>query len=86
LILIYPPVIQINLAIQRLFVWISTATARVSSTPWVLSKSPRLAATPAPGLGEHNYQVLGALLGPSTSEIDDLVEQRITAEIPSPEA
>jgi benzylsuccinate CoA-transferase BbsF subunit len=57
-----------------------------TTTPWVLSKSPRLAATPAPGLGEHNYQVLGGLLGLSASEIDDLVEQRITGEIPSAEA
>jgi crotonobetainyl-CoA:carnitine CoA-transferase CaiB-like acyl-CoA transferase len=57
-----------------------------TTTPWVLSKSPRLAATPAPRLGEHNYQVLGGLLSLSTSEIDDLVEQRITGEIPSPEA
>ena len=56
-----------------------------TTTPWVLSKNPRLAATPAPGLGEHNYQVLGGLLGLSASDIDDLVEQRITSEIPSPE-
>ena len=57
-----------------------------TSTPWVLSKSSRLTATPAPGLGEHNYQVLGGLPGLSTSEIDDLVERGVTGEIPDPSA
>ena len=42
---------------------------RQVSTPWKLSKSPRRATSPAPGLGEHNGYVLGELLGLSAQEI-----------------
>ena len=57
-----------------------------TTTPWILSKSPRQPAVPAAGLGEHNYQVLGGLLGLPTSEIDALVEQGITGDVPDPSA
>ena len=42
---------------------------RQVSTPWKLSRSPRRATSPAPGLGEHNGYVLGELLGLSAQEI-----------------
>lgn len=45
--------------------------------PWKLSKSPRKQATPAPGLGEHNYFVLGELLGMTGAEIEGLQEQGV---------
>jgi len=57
-----------------------------TTTPWTLSKSPRQPTVPAAGLGEHNYQVLGGLLGLSTGEIDALVEQGITGDVPDPSA
>lgn len=57
-----------------------------TTLPWVLSKSPRQTTVPAASLGEHNYQVLGGLLGLSTSEIDDLVASGITGDVPNPDA
>jgi benzylsuccinate CoA-transferase BbsF subunit len=45
---------------------------RQVSTPWKLSRSPRRATSPAPGLGEHNHYVLGELLGLSAKEIATL--------------
>ena len=45
---------------------------RQVSTPWKLSRSPRRATSPAPGLGEHNGYVLGELLGLSAQEIATL--------------
>jgi crotonobetainyl-CoA:carnitine CoA-transferase CaiB-like acyl-CoA transferase len=50
---------------------------RQVSTPWKLSKSPRRATSPAPGLGEHNGYVLGELLGLSAQEIATLEAQGI---------
>ncbi|HIL29915.1 MAG TPA: CoA transferase [Dehalococcoidia bacterium] len=52
------------------------------TTPWLLSKSPRGIPRPAPGLGEHNHQVLTELLGLSEHEIADLITNGITGEIP----
>ena len=43
-----------------------------TTTPWTLSKSPRLRAVPASGLGEHNSYVLGDLLGLTPSGLADL--------------
>ena len=57
-----------------------------TTLPWVLSKSPRQTTVPAASLGEHNYQVLGGLLGISTSESDDLVASGITGDVPNPDA
>ncbi len=51
--------------------------------PWLLSKSPRATATPAPGLGEHNHQVLNGLLGLSQSEIDVLAQEGIIGDTPT---
>jgi benzylsuccinate CoA-transferase BbsF subunit len=45
---------------------------RQVGTPWKLSRSPRGATSPAPGLGEHNGYVLGELLGLSAQEISAL--------------
>ena len=53
------------------------------TTPWLLSKSPRGIPSPAPGLGEHNHQVLAELLGLSENEIADLITNGITGEIPT---
>ena len=58
-------------------------TYKQVTTPWLLSKSPRAPSTPAPGLGEHNYQVLSGLLGLSTSEIDTLAQKSIIGNTPT---
>jgi crotonobetainyl-CoA:carnitine CoA-transferase CaiB-like acyl-CoA transferase len=50
--------------------------------PWNFSKSPRTTSTPAPGLGEHNQQVLSGLLGLSQSEIDTLLDEGIIGDTP----
>ena len=58
-------------------------TYKQVTTPWLLSNSPRATSTPAPGLGEHNYQVLSGLLGLSTSEIDTLAQKSIIGNTPT---
>jgi crotonobetainyl-CoA:carnitine CoA-transferase CaiB-like acyl-CoA transferase len=50
---------------------------RQVTTPWRLSKHPRRATSPAPGLGEHNGYVLEELLGLSAQEISALEAQGI---------
>ena len=50
---------------------------RQATTPWRLSRHPRCATRPAPGLGEHNHYVLGELLGLSAQEIATLEAQGI---------
>ena len=50
---------------------------RQVTTPWRMSKSQRIHAAPAPGLGEHNAFVLGDLLGLPASELDALERQGI---------
>ena len=57
-------------------------TYKQTTTPWILSKSPRRPATAAPGLGEHNFQVLTALLGLPSGEIDALVKSGIIGDTP----
>ena len=57
-------------------------TYKQVTTPWILSKSPRATATPAPGLGEHNYQVLNGLLGLPQSEIDELTRDGVIGDTP----
>ena len=57
-------------------------TYKQVTTPWQLSRSSRGRSTPAPGLGEHNHQVLSGLLGLSQEEIDALVAEGITGEVP----
>ncbi|MBI3328148.1 MAG: CoA transferase, partial [Nitrospinae bacterium] len=52
-------------------------TYRQVTTPWRLSKHPRRATRPAPGLGEHNRYVLEELLGLSAQEIAALEAQGI---------
>lgn len=52
------------------------------TTPWLLSKSARATSTPAPGLGEHNQQVLSGLLGLSQSEINSLLKEGIIGDTP----
>ena len=61
-------------------------TYKQTTTPWVLSKSPRLPAVAAPGLGEHSFQVFSSLLGLSPAEIDSLVERGITGDTPTLDA
>ena len=43
-----------------------------TTTPWILSKSPRQRATAARDLGEDNGHILGELLGLSQQEFDEL--------------
>ena len=50
---------------------------RQVSTPWRLSKNPRRATIPAPGLGEHNDYVLGEILGLSARELAELSEEGV---------
>jgi crotonobetainyl-CoA:carnitine CoA-transferase CaiB-like acyl-CoA transferase len=56
---------------------------RQVTTPWRLSKHPRRATSPAPGLGEHNAYVLGELLGLSAQEIAALEAQGVIGTRPS---
>jgi crotonobetainyl-CoA:carnitine CoA-transferase CaiB-like acyl-CoA transferase len=58
-------------------------TYRQVTTPWRFSKNPRRATGPAPGLGEHNSYVLGALLGLSRDEIEGLEAQGIIGTRPT---
>ena len=58
-------------------------TYRQVSTPWKLSKHPRSGTRPAPGLGEHNHDVLGELLGLSAREIATLEAQGIIGTRPT---
>ena len=50
---------------------------RQVTTPWRMSKSDRVHATPAPGLGEHNSLVLGDLLGLTVTELEALESRGI---------
>ena len=43
-----------------------------TTTPWILSKSPRQTATAARDLGEDNGHILGELLGLSQQELEEL--------------
>ena len=54
-----------------------------TTTPWLLSKSPRRRAVPAPDLGEHNFQVLSSLLGLSQGEIDSLSDSGVIGDTPN---
>jgi crotonobetainyl-CoA:carnitine CoA-transferase CaiB-like acyl-CoA transferase len=56
---------------------------RQVTTPWRLSRHPRRATGPAPGLGEHNRYVLGELLGLSAQEIAALEAQGIIGTQPT---
>ena len=56
---------------------------RQTTTPWILSKSPRRHAVPAPGLGQHNFQVFTSLLGLSQSEIDALSYSGVIGDTPN---
>ena len=58
-------------------------TYKQVTTPWLLSNSPRATSTPAPGLGEHNYQVLSGLLGLSKNEIDTLEQKGVIGNTPT---
>ena len=58
-------------------------TYKQVTTPWLLSNSLRATSTPAPGLGEHNYQVLSGLLGLSKSEINTLAQKGVIGNTPT---
>ena len=58
-------------------------TYKQVTTPWLLSNSLRATSTPAPGLGEHNYQVLSGLLGLSKNEIDTLEQKGVIGNTPT---
>jgi benzylsuccinate CoA-transferase BbsF subunit len=53
------------------------------TTPWQLSKNPRCTASPAPGLGEHNAEILSTLLGLQEAEITALEAQGIIGTRPA---
>jgi crotonobetainyl-CoA:carnitine CoA-transferase CaiB-like acyl-CoA transferase len=55
---------------------------RQVTTPWLFSKTGRIKAVPAPGLGEHNEYVLSELLGLTAEEMSDLEEKGIIGTIP----
>jgi crotonobetainyl-CoA:carnitine CoA-transferase CaiB-like acyl-CoA transferase len=58
-------------------------TYKQVTTPWQLSKSPRRTASPAPGLGEHNAEILSTLLGLPETEIAALEAQGIIGTRPT---
>ena len=58
-------------------------TYKQVTTPWQLSKSPRRPACPAPGLGEHNAEILSTLLGLPEAEITALEAQGIIGTRPT---
>jgi benzylsuccinate CoA-transferase BbsF subunit len=58
-------------------------TYRQVTTPWKLSKQPRRATSPAPGLGEHNRDILGELLGLSGEEVEVLEAQGVIGTQPT---
>jgi crotonobetainyl-CoA:carnitine CoA-transferase CaiB-like acyl-CoA transferase len=51
--------------------------------PWRLSKTHRRTTVPAPGLGDHNHDVLGNLLGLSAQEIATLEAQGVIGTRPA---
>ena len=58
-------------------------TYKQITTPWTLSASPRSTSIPAPGLGEHNLQILNGLLGLPQSEIDILTQRGVIGDTPT---
>jgi benzylsuccinate CoA-transferase BbsF subunit len=61
-------------------------TYKQTTLPWMLSKSPRQTSVSSAGLGEHNFQVFNGLLGLSSDEINALVDEGITGDVPNPDA
>ena len=57
-----------------------------TTLPWMLSKSPRQMTVPSAGLGEHIFQIFNGLLVLSPDEINALIEQGITGDVPNPDA
>ena len=55
---------------------------KYSGLPIRLSKTPTTKRNPAPCLGEHNEYVLGAILGLSDAEIEELREKDIIGDVP----
>ncbi|PKB79575.1 MAG: hypothetical protein BZY88_12805 [SAR202 cluster bacterium Io17-Chloro-G9] len=51
-------------------------------TPWRYSGMSSNTRTPAPGIGQHIFQVLSGLLALSIGEIDGLVKRGITGDTP----
>jgi crotonobetainyl-CoA:carnitine CoA-transferase CaiB-like acyl-CoA transferase len=58
-------------------------TYKQATTPWQLSKSQRRTAAPAPGLGEHNNEILSTLLGLTEAEMAALEAQGIIGTRPT---
>ncbi len=56
---------------------------RQVTTPWKLSRTPRVSTTPAPGLGEHNSLILGDMLGLPVEEARDLEQTGIIGTLPA---
>ena len=49
----------------------------ITSPPWRFSETPAKISRHAPGIGEHNEEVLKGILGMSAQEIDELKEKKI---------
>ena len=54
-----------------------------TTIPWKLSKSPRLRAVAASGLGEHNSYILGDLLGLTPGQLADLEAEGVIGTRPT---
>ena len=75
-----------HLAARGFFVSIThpdAGTYRFPGQPIHLSETPATFRRPAPGLGEHNREVLGDLLGLANAEIEGLRAAGVIAEQPS---
>ena len=57
-------------------------TYRDIGMPWKLSDTPVHARLPAPGLGEHNDNVLGEILGLTADELCSLEERDVIGNVP----
>ena len=57
-------------------------THRYIGMPWKLSDTPVHIRLPAPGLGQHNHQVLGEILGLTSDELRSLEERDVIGDVP----
>ena len=57
-------------------------THRYAGMPWKLSDTPVHIRLPAPGLGQHNDQVLGEILGLTSEDLRSLEDRDVIGDVP----